>query len=169
MKRTKLADMPPNPNSIIACLERGERVSFAVSGTDSQFMSGDSSGGELIRRFGPRFAKKLQSKAEKLGISLSGKRYISQLATEFCDPRALVSGTSDVVSRCRELNKGCEGMVNVERHETPPPKPVAVGSDIVERRMREAVEKDPSLALKKNRGELAAQVKAEATPHWKRK
>lgn len=169
MKRTKLADMPPNPNSIVACLERGERVSFGIGGTNSQFMSGKQTGDEVLKRYGPVFAARMEKKARKLGISTAGKAYISQLATEFCDPRALVSDTSDVVARCKALNRASEGMVNVERYETPPTPPVAIGNDIIARRMQDAIAEDPSLGSKKKIEGLREKVVAEATPHWKRK
>lgn len=167
MKRLKCDELPPPDPRILQEMLDSRRPPGAL-GTDQAFLRGSQGGDEVVKRYGPRFANYLERKAKQQGISLAGKKYVSQLATEFADPRALVADTSDVLQRCRELNKSCEGVVNYKAHETPPAPSVGLGADIVERRVNELVKADPGLATKK-RQELREAVKEQATPHWKRK
>lgn len=85
--------------------------------------------------------------AEAAGVSTTGKEYISQLAKFPCDPEAWVSDASDVKRICEKNNWGCEGMVNVKAHETPPEPDIPIAKNILDRRTQAVLERNPELPL----------------------
>ena len=76
---------------------------------------------------------------EKHGGTVTGKKYLHQLARFPGDPEAWVSGRGDVERVARKRKMGVEGLVDVKTPEAEPPKPVDVAPDIVDREVKKAL------------------------------
>jgi hypothetical protein len=92
--------------------------SFPGFVTDDDFNRGKNNGRQFERT--PWLGDQYKSVADRAGVSTTGKWYCSGLAAYPGDPRAWVSGRSDVLSIARERNLNVEGLVNHKAHETEP-------------------------------------------------
>jgi len=93
--------------------------------------------------------------AKRAGIAVDGKRYYGGLADGRgpADPGAWCATQQDYIDTVKRRNLTVRsgsgvGGVNHEGVVGPPPKPVDLAPDIVNRLTKEYVQKDPSLALK---------------------
>ncbi len=105
--------------------------------TDVEFLK-DSENGRQFQDT-PKLADQYKKNCEKAGGSVTGKKYLRQLAKFPGDPRAWVSSRGDVEAVARETGLGVEGLVNVKTPEVEPPKRVKVDKKIVERELKKAL------------------------------
>lgn len=85
--------------------------------------------------------------AEAAGVSTTGKEYISQLARFPRDPEAWVRDPSDIKRVCEKNNWGCDGLVKVKAHETPPEPDIPIAKNIWDRRTQAILEKNPEMPI----------------------
>jgi hypothetical protein len=133
-----------------------------ASRTDREFLLGDVNCNQFAAD--PESGKLYRSVAEQSGVSVAGKKYISQLARFPGDPQAWVSGRGDVERVCRKNGWGCSGMVNVKPGPTPYRPNEPVGEDIVMEEVDSVIRKNPDAAL--GRKEIAAEVRKNVSPSW---
>lgn len=81
-----------------------------MSNTDREFLEGHCNGSQFERN--PHVGDRLAADAEAAGVNVKGKVYIGGLAAFPGDPRAWVSGRSDVERVCEEMNYGASGSVS---------------------------------------------------------
>jgi hypothetical protein len=88
--------------------------------TDSTFLAGGDDGfkDDNMSR------KMARSKARAAGVNPEGKKYMPGLARFHGDPRAWVSGKSDVKRICEKEGWACTGAVNVKGVERDEPNPL---------------------------------------------
>lgn len=104
----------------------------------------------------------------------TGKRYIAQLGRKGfkpgTDPQAWVSGVDDLVARCRAQNKDCEvaGRMKHRSNALPPPPPIDVAPDILQREIKREIAAEPGLQFKMKPQEIVERVKQRIVPPWKR-
>lgn len=109
-----------------------------------------------------------RSVAERGGVSVRGKRYMTGLARFPGDPQAWISDASDVRKICREKNLNCEGVVRHKAREPEEgPKPdVQIADDIVAEEVDRVLELEPE---KRDRlPQLVEEAKDRLTPEWKK-
>ena len=97
--------------------------------TDSTFMEGRWNGAQFAGC--PQLGQYYQSRADQAGVSTTGKAYISGLAKFPGDPRAWVSGKSDVREIARERNYTIHGCVEHKGHEVERPADLDIDRDIL--------------------------------------
>lgn len=119
-----------------------------IKGENARFLNGRQNG-EDIEDMSPLTRKKLLENAKKAGVSVQGKRYISQLARRGvpCDPLALVSDLDDVKARARAMGRQVCTMEQAQDmdYQGSPPRSVALAEDIVQEEVAKRIAKDPSL------------------------
>lgn len=100
----------------------------------------------------------------------TGKKYISQIARFPNDPRAWVTGKSDLQRICEQENWGCEGLLNVKATDMGYKPPDRIGLDpvLLEEYTQRAINNDPGLA-EKPREEVREKVRNRIQPHWAKK
>lgn len=133
------------------------------SRTDREFLMGSENGRQFQGQEATGEAYK--KVAESAGVSVTGKKYLSQLARYPGDPEAWVSGRGDVQRICEKRGWGCNGLVDVKAADVGPrPDPEDLSDDIVAEKMEAAIgEADvrdvdlPSLEEK---------VRSQHRPHW---
>lgn len=81
--------------------------------------------------------------AEAAGVSTTGKRYFAGLADKPRDPTAWASDYGDVRRIAREKNLTLTGSIEQKGVDLPPPEPVEIAPDIVERRVYREMCKNP--------------------------
>lgn len=135
-----------------------------MSNTDREFLEGHCNGNQFADQ--PHVGDYYAAKAKAAGVDITGKVYMSGLATEPGDVRAWVSGRGDVERIARERGMSVQGSVNVKAEDLgPPPEDVTVADDLVDEQVRSRVEDSPELALR-DPGELRAEVREAMKPHW---
>ncbi len=129
-----------------------------VMGTDRTFMQGRPTDGAQFDGTPPIVGRAYVKQAEAAGVNVSGKVYSSTLARFPGDPRAWVSGISDVKARCEEQGWGCHGALNIPEPESEPEpeKPYRVAPKIIENEVNQMIAIAPELARK--REELTHEV-----------
>jgi hypothetical protein len=105
--------------------------SFPGFVTDDIFLKGNKTGEQFADS--PELGAYYRSVAEGQGVSTTGKTYLSGLAAYPGDPRAWVSGRSDVLAVARERNYNVEGLVEHRGHEVEPAADVPIAQDILVR------------------------------------
>lgn len=110
------------------------------SDTDREFMIGTENGRQFDGK--EKIGEAYKTVAERQGVSVKGKKYISQLAEFPGDPRAWVDGKGDIKRLAEERGYNVSGRVNVKAmRDVPPPEPIAVAEDIVQDEMRKEIAK----------------------------
>jgi hypothetical protein len=102
-----------------------------------------------------------RKKAERAGVSTTGKTYLSALAAFPGDPRAWVSDRGDIKKVCEERGWGCDGAVKVKGRQFEH-KPVGLAEDIVKAEVEKALEKEPGAKP----AEVREKVVRRRKPHW---
>jgi hypothetical protein len=97
--------------------------------TDDTFMAGRREG--QVFRNCPALHAHHQALADRAGISTHGKTYLSGIAAYPGDPRAWVSGKSDVLAVARERNLSVEGCVSHKGHAVDPGEDKPIADDIL--------------------------------------
>ena len=133
--------------------------------TDSVFLAGMESQQAKEFNRNPEIGQFYLDVAKEEGQDTTGKVYLSSLAEYPGDPRAWVSGRSDVQKVCEERGWGCKGAVTV-KGEKAEPKNIDVAPDLVDERVLDNVEANPDL-LKKTVGELRHEAKQQLLPKRK--
>ncbi len=121
-----------------------------VKGTDNSFLQGRQTGRDMDSM--PGMVRDVYLKnAEKAGVSIAGKVYVSGLARYPADPKAWVSGRGDVKARCESEGWGCRGAVSVETPEFhyEEPKHYTVDPALIAREVAQKIAAEPELARKK--------------------
>lgn len=124
--------------------------------TDSTFLHGNVNGNQFENQ--AHIGDAYKKKADKAGVSVTGKKYLSSLARYAGDPEAWVSGRGDVERVVRERGWSCEGAVNVDATNDVPVKEkkrVRLAEDIVQRKMAESLAVNPE---QKDLGELRHKI-----------
>jgi hypothetical protein len=141
--------MRPDPSHYDRCIANGcsprlaellaSRTFPGVRGTDREFLRGLHAAEEddTVRDY--------RREAEALGVSTSGKKYLSTLAIRPGDPRAWVSGLDDVRAVLAERGWGCRGAIEVEPRlrDTPPEEAPAIAPGLIAEGVRDRLEEDP--------------------------
>lgn len=132
--------------------------------TDSVFLAGNTNGSQFESQ--PEVGDYYKWVAEAAGVNVKGLLYVPGLALFPGDPKAWVSGRGDVERVCRERGFTATGAVNVQggRGDVPP-EDVDVAPDIVEQRVLDRLEADPSLAFRPP-DEVLHETKEMLRPHW---
>ena len=118
------------------CLGRLRKLfSVPTLKTDTAFQSGVRRCDGFIH---PSDRIRAHQLAQKMGISIRGKRYAGELARFPGDPLACYGEPAEARAICRRMKRGCASL-GVAAPEPEPPKPYAVAEDIVERHAREKV------------------------------
>lgn len=104
-----------------------------------------------------------KKRAERAGVSTTGKTYMPSLANAPGDPEAWVSDRGDVRRLCEKRGYGCPE-VGVKMRQDPLPE-VDVAEDVVQELVEKELEKDPG----QRPLDVREKVKAKARPHWKSK
>lgn len=135
-----------------------------ASNTDREFMSASENGRQFQGR--PEQGDFYKKVAEQHGQSITGKKYLSQLARFPGDPQAWISSRGDVQKVLEERGWGSDGLVNVKaRPREEASKPVDVAEDIVDRET--AKEAMPGMK-KRERLDLREKVKAKLKGNHKK-
>ena len=132
--------------------------------TDATFLQGHINGNQFEKT--PWLGDVYKKEAVAAGINITGKVYLSQLASYPGDPQAWVSGRGDVQRVCEERGWGCAGSVNVRAQEADTePKDMPVADDIVDARTAEVLAGVPD-PMHVDVADLREQVREHITPHW---
>ena len=131
-----------------------DRELFLGHCNGSQF-SADTHSGDVYKR-----------KAERAGVSTTGKVYLSSLALEPGDPKAWVNGRGDIKRLCEERNFNCEGIVKHKATVEKRPS-VPLAQNIVDEHVNQIIADDPGKATK--RKQVEREVRERHTPHWHKK
>ena len=94
-----------------------------MGGTDAAFLEGHVNGNQFENE--PIIGDAYKAEATAKGVDITGKVYLSQLATYPGDPEAWVSGRGDVQRVCEQRGWGCKGSVEVKAQELAAPPPAA--------------------------------------------
>ena len=138
-----------------------------VSKTDVEFLKGSENGSQFAND--PFAGDYYASVAKKAGVSITGKKYLGQLAKYPGDPKAWVSCRGDVQQVCEERGWGSEGNVNVKmrERENPPSEAVPIADDIVN---KEVIRELAGQTVKvKEAMDVREKVTDRLTPKWKKK
>ncbi len=138
-----------------------------AANTDREFLMGSENGRQFQSR--PEVGNAYKAVTEREGGSVTGKKYISQLARYPGDPEAWVSGRGDVAKILEQRGWGCDGAVKtkVRERDTPPSPGPEVAEDIVERETHKALE--GQTVTKKEYLDTKEKVKNKIKPKWKKK
>lgn len=167
MMTTLISDDPRIQASYEEMLAAGESPRLAemlafrappMSNTDREFMEGRWEKTSPILNGYRKYA-------ESLGVTTSGRVYQSGLAEYPGDPRAWVGGRGEVTQILEERGWGASGSVTVKPRDTPPPDPVGVAPDIIERETVKALLAHPE-PERVNVAELKAEIYEQRKPHW---
>lgn len=120
------------------------RIPAGTKNTDRAFLEGKHSSYGLESTAMPEYYLR---RAKQAGVNPHGKVYVSQLASEWADPRAWVSDLGEVGDRCRQSGRGCAAL-GIEAPEPEPTQQIRLAEDIVQEEMTRALVKDPSKATK---------------------
>lgn len=135
--------------------ERGESHNFAemaatrsapgLNGTETAFFRGKHLNQGLEDNF---MGERMRKLARRAGISIEGKVFIGQMADKRGaeDPKAWVSSPSEIKVWCEKTGAACDGLVKVKGAPPPPPVQCRLGEDIVQEKMQQYLQKDPSRA-----------------------
>lgn len=135
-----------------------------MSNTDREFLEGHCNGNQF--EDAPHIGDWYAARAREAGVDPKGKVYLHGLARYPGDPEAWVSGRGDVQKVVESRGWSCQGAVNVKARDDVAPAPaVGVADDIVEQRVMQKIDKDPSQALRPAE-ELKAEARDEIKPHW---
>lgn len=145
-------------------LATGRFMSLGLK-TDTTFMANRDDGfqgDDETRRLAHRNAR-------RLGTSVDNKVYCPELAEFRGDPRACVSGESDVRRLCDEQGKTIEGSINhkgyVEPDEPSPDEaPYRVADDIVQNEADRIVEQHDGDVTPKERATLVEETRERLSP-----
>ncbi len=113
-----------------------------------------------------RMQARYRRHAKKAGVSLNGKKFISQLATYPGDPEAWISTAEDVKRICKKRNWTCRGMVEHKHHENPPRESIPMDKQIFAEEVQRECEKDPGKLHKLEK--TKAEVWDKITPGYKK-
>lgn len=129
--------------------------------TDAVFMEGTDNGRQFQET--PKLGDQYKKACEANGGSVTGKKYLRQLAKFPGDPEAWVSGRGDVERVARKRGVGVEGMVNVKASDMAPPDRVEVAEDILDREVKKALRGTKGMP-KKLKAELREAIKDKIKP-----
>lgn len=102
--------------------------------TDATFLAGHCNGNQFEKT--PIVGDFYRTEAERAGVNTKGKVYKSSLAEYAGDPKAWVSGRSDIVKVAEERGWGVKGSVNVKLDNTRKPMDdIDVAPDLVHERV----------------------------------
>ncbi len=145
-------------------------MATAVIGTDRTFMKGRENGKQFERC--PKIGNKYKriSESQKPGCT-HGKYYHAGIAERPGDPKAWISGSSDLLRRAKERNVDVEGMVNYKAHDVPPPVSTPLADRLVNGLVGQIVAMDPGKKPKNKKAlrALREQVIDKHAPHWHKK
>ena len=109
-------------------------------GTDSNFWRGG---------WNNNVPDEYRQQATAAGVSMTGKRYLGQLARFPGDPSAWVAGTGDIKAICESRGWGCDGAVKTKKSDLADvqadPQPYKVADDLIDEKMERVVEENPDL------------------------
>jgi hypothetical protein len=128
--------------------------------TDAVFMEGTD---QHLNHLVPHHADAFRKACIDNGGSISGKKYIRQLAKFPGDPEAWVSGRGDVERVARKRGVAVEGMVTVKAADVAPPDRVDVAEDILDREVKKALRGTKGMP-KKLKAELREAIKDKIAP-----
>lgn len=141
--------MPTFEEHYQLCLDNGCSTELAymlasrkfpgIAGTDSIFNAGKFQGTNGI----DAEERWLRQRAERSGVSTTGKWYCRGLAEYPGDPRAWIDGAGDVKRIAEERNYSVSGMVNHRAHEVEPMPDIPVAPELVENRVNMMMEDNP--------------------------
>jgi hypothetical protein len=134
-----------------------------MSNTDREFLEGHCNGNQFEKT--PEVGDWYAKEAKAAGVDITGRVYINSLASRPGDPEAWVSGRGDLERVVRERNWSCQGSSNIKGHEQEGPPDVRIADDLVESRMIDRLEADPTLAFKGHE-ELFQETREQIQPHW---
>ncbi len=139
-----------------------------IKGTDSVFMEGRKLDGQQFEDAPADVGARYLSLAKTAGVSTTGKYYSGTLARFPGDPRAWVSGLSDVRRIAQERNIGVTGAVNIEAPKYGdgyvPPEKYQVDERLVAERVAAIVAASDEPV--KDVGELTANVAKQMAGVW---
>lgn len=139
------------------------KVRPRISGTDSQLFSGKMTLAEQFKN-DPLALDHLVSKCRAAGFTPNPTdQYLPEIATEVCDPRAVISmagGKQQIVKELTRQGRNCDGQVRVRAYRPEPPKVIPLGENLIREEISNRIAKDPGLKHK-DRRELREQVIAE--------
>lgn len=135
-----------------------------MSNTDREFLEGHCNGNQFESM--PAIGNWYKRQAEAAGQDVKGKVYINSLAAFPGDPQAWVSGRGDLEAVVRERDWSCQGSSNIKgERKGEGPADTRVADDLVESKMIDRLEGDPTLAFK-GREALFEETREQIQPHW---
>jgi hypothetical protein len=134
-----------------------------MSNTDREFLEGHCNGNQFEKTPGVGDYYAREAKAQ--GVDITGRVYINSLAAYPGDPKAWVSSRGDLEAVVKERNWSCQGSSNIVGDPREGPADVRIADDLVESKMIDRMEADPSLAFK-GREDLFEETREMIQPHW---
>jgi hypothetical protein len=131
--------------------------------TDAVFLEGNCCGSQFEVQ--PGVGDYYREVAKEAGVNVTGKKYMSGLASFPGDPRAWVDGRGDVQRIVEERGWACDGAVKVEMPQVAPLPATPVAENLIREAMLREVTANPGL-LEKPVEEVREKVTQKITPHW---
>lgn len=133
--------------------------------TDCTFLEGHVNGNQWEKH--PEIGDLYAAEAKRQGVDITGAVYKSGLASYPGDPMAWVRDRGDVERVAREKGMKVEGSVSCDyRGCDEPPEDIDVAPDIIEDKVLQMMDADPSIEHTRKPEDVYAEAKEAIKPSW---